>query len=85
EAVTAIMDRGGLSATTMLAVTDAVSWHAQYGGGMPGDAANRFLDGLPNDRSFRLRAAMVDRARFAFRGQIPREAEEDDVEKWLPA
>ena len=85
EAVTSMMGRGTLSATTILAVTDALSWHAQYGGEMPGDAANRFLDGLPNDLSFRLRAAMVDRARFAFRGQIAREAEEDDIEKWLPS
>lgn len=85
DSVAAILDRGGLTATTMLAIADTVSWHAHYGGGEPGEAAERFLKRLPTDLNFRLRAAMVDRARFAFRGQVDREAEEGDVEKWLPA
>lgn len=85
ERVAALIERGALTATTMLAIAESVGWHAQYGGGLPGEAAQRLLRLLPEHLDFRLRAAMVDRARFAFRGQNNREAEEEDVEKWLPA
>ncbi|MDE1150303.1 MAG: helix-turn-helix domain-containing protein [Azospirillaceae bacterium] len=85
DRVATLIEHKRLSTTTMLAVADSVDWHAQYGGGPPGEAAERLLRLLPGSLEFRLRAALVDQARFAFHGQTNHEAEEDDVEKWLPA
>lgn len=77
------MKRGVLATTTVLAAAESVSWHADYGKGLPGDAASRMLAALPTDLDFRLRAAMVDRARFAFRGQTDALEWEDQVDTWL--
>lgn len=85
DAVTDVMVRGGLAPTAMLAVAGSVSWHARYGLGKPAEAARRLLKLLPSDLDFRLRAAMVDRARFAFLAQADCDAEEEDAQKSLPA
>ena len=65
---------GRLAPTTLLAIASSISWHADYGKGKPGDAAKKFLNALPRDLNFRLLAAMVDRAQFAF----PYQSEEED-------
>jgi transcriptional regulator with XRE-family HTH domain len=82
--VSAAAAGGKLTSTTLLAIADAVGWHAEYGAGRAGEVAQSLLDQLPADLDFRLRAAMVDRARFAFRGQVQKDDWDGDVEKWLP-
>ena len=85
DAAAALIAKGQLAAATMLAIASAVSWHADHGKGEPGAAADRLLSKLPTNLDFRLRAAMIDRARFAFRGQLASDEWEDDLQRRLPA
>jgi transcriptional regulator with XRE-family HTH domain len=58
----------------LLEIANSISWHADYGADKVKDAARKFLGRLPADPAFRLRAAMVDRAQFAF----PYKSEEEE-------
>jgi transcriptional regulator with XRE-family HTH domain len=66
---------GGLAAATMITAVQGIEWHARFNEGRLSLAARAVFDALPETLAFRLRAAMVDGAQRAFRGQL-------DYEEW---
>lgn len=68
---------GELAAATMITAVQCIGWHAQYNEGKLNRAARAVFAALPGDLGFRLRAAMVDGAQRAFRGQL-------DYDEWSP-
>ena len=75
---------GDLASATMITVARGVEWHARYNRGRLLSGARALLDALPSTLDFRLRAALVEGAQRAFRGQTEYDEWSDD-NPWLDA
>src|SRR3569623_271635 len=75
---------GDLASATMITVARGVEWHARYNRGRLLSGARALLDALPSTLDFRLRAALVEGAQRAFRGQTEYDEWSDD-DPWLDA
>lgn len=68
---------GALANATLITIAQAVEWHARYMKGNLRKASRAILAALPDTLEFRLRAALVEGAQRAFRGQV-------DFDEWSP-